>query len=357
MRGQRVATVTALGALLVLAAPGIAFASTTVTVVAGSVNHGSTTAGAEDIESAKCESGLASGGGVLVNGTGGSAGQNNDIHVMGTEPGDGSGNELTGSPGVMTAGDDTPEWLGVSGIGNMGGGGVTDYTTQPFVVCLTNDSIDHTEVVMNSEDEPTSTNTMSTPIVATCPSGYRLLGGGARSNLTSNESVKVIGSYPTFNNSSYDYGAKAAANGNTNPDSWAAVALNGGMSGSNNTTLVYAVCGDSTTPTVKVMHNGTGGPTSNNGHQPVTTATCSSNSWGDLISGGGSVSGGDPTTSDFTKPGSPGQGDHLNGIYPSDSSGNPTSSGSPTNWTTVAVAGGMGSPMGTRTDVWGLCIS
>jgi hypothetical protein len=348
MKRRNFVTAMTLGTVLVLAIPGTASASTmtSVTVVAPAAHTGSSTAGAEDLRPADCESALVSGGGVLVTGTGGTAGQNSDIHVMGTEPGDGSGNELTGTPGVLTAGNDTPEWLGVSGIGNMGG---ATYTTQPFAVCFTSMTTTHTEVVMNSVAGPTA-NPGIASVVATCPSGYRLLGGGARSNITGNKSVKVIGSYPSYSSTGL-----AAANGNTDPDSWTAVALNGGMSSTGNTTLAYAVCGNSTSPTVTVKHNSAAGPTANNGHQSVTTAACDSGD--DLISGGASVSGGDPTTGTFTAPGSPGQGDHLNGSYPS-TSGSPTSNGSPTtNWTTEAVAGGNGSPSGTQTDVWGLCIS
>jgi hypothetical protein len=74
-----------------------------------------------------------------------------------------------------------------------------------------------------------------------------------------------------------------------------------------------------------------------------------------LISGGASISGGDPTTGTFTKPGS--QGDHLDGDYASDSSGNTASNGSSTAyWTAIGHAGGTSST-GNETDVWGLCMN
>ncbi len=76
-------------------------------------------------------------------------------------------------------------------------------------------------------------------VTATCPANTRLLGGGAQSTLASNESVKAIASYPS------DSSGSATADGGTNPTSWTAVALNGGMSGTGNTTAAFAVCSGS----------------------------------------------------------------------------------------------------------------
>jgi hypothetical protein len=67
-----------------------------------------------------------------------------------------------------------------------------------------------------------------------------LLGGGARTTPASAGSTKPIASYPTFYNAAHDYGQKAAADGDTNPDSWAAVGWAAG--GSGNTTYAYAIC-------------------------------------------------------------------------------------------------------------------
>jgi hypothetical protein len=75
---------------------------------------------------------------------------------------------------------------------------------------------------------------------------------------------------------------------------------------------------------------------------------------GKLVSGGAAVSGGNVTTTDFTAPGS--GGDHLNGSFPSDASGNPVGNGTTTaaNWTAFTHTGGASSP-NTFTDVWALC--
>ena len=157
----------------------------------------------------------------------------------------------------------------------------------------------------------------------------------------------------------HDSGKIAAHTGETNPDSWAAVALNGGTTTvSGNSTTAYAVCADiSSPPTVTVQHSSTGSTTMGNfGTAHATTSGCSVNSLGDLTSGGASISGGDPTASDFAQPGSPGQGDHLTGSYPG-THGSPTTSGTPDQWTADTAAGGMGSPSGTYTDVWALCVS
>jgi hypothetical protein len=56
-------------------------------------------------------------------------------------------------------------------------------------------------------------------------------------------SVKAIASYPTFNNGTHHNGTIEAAANEINPDSGAAVALNGGTSPSmGNTATAYAIC-------------------------------------------------------------------------------------------------------------------
>ncbi|MGH3798112.1 MAG: hypothetical protein ACRDSP_24945 [Pseudonocardiaceae bacterium] len=204
--------------------------------------------------------------------------------------------------------------------------------------------------MVSSVSGPTGTNATAST-TATCPANTRLLGGGAQSILESNKSVKDIASYP-----SNSTGA-AAADGSTNPTSWTAVALNGGMTGTGNTTTAYAVCSGSginvTGITVTVKHTHVTGPNTASTAVTATSSTCGTS--GNMISGGASISGSDPTTGSFTAPGS--QGDHLTGDYPSGSTGTPTSNGSATtNWTAIGHTGGMASA-NTFTDVWGLCMN
>jgi hypothetical protein len=190
-------------------------------------------------------------------------------------------------------------------------------------------------------------------VIATCPTGTKLIGGGARATPASTGSMKVIGSYPTYaTKAGYDNGKIAAGAGNTNPDSWAAVGNNGGGSGSLDT-YAFAICGTGTLTgvNVNVRFNNASGPTMATSGQ-TSTANCGGSET--LLSGGAAIAGADVTLTDFTLPAS--QGDHLNGTYPSDTSGNPVSN-STTNaasWTAWGHTGGMASA-GTVTDAWALC--
>ena len=196
MRRRNVVAATAIGAVLALAVPGTAFANTmtSVVVVAPSASSGPTGPDNEKKTAADCDIGNGyhvAGGGVIVTGSGGTNNANNDIHVMGTEPGDGSGGELSSTTSNVA------EWLGIGGTGSNSGDSSASYTTRPFAICFTSSSISGTEVVLSTDSSgPNGPNSMSTPVVATCPGGYTLIGGGARSNLTSNGTVKVVGSTP-----------------------------------------------------------------------------------------------------------------------------------------------------------------
>ncbi|WP_261574565.1 hypothetical protein [Frankia gtarii] len=101
-----------------------------------------------------------------------------------------------------------------------------------------------------------------------------------------------------------------------------------------------------------VRYGESSGPTSVGAPQK-TTVGCGEGD-GTLISGGAGISGGDITTSDFNAPGQ--SGDHLNGSYPGDGSGNPLTS-SPANWTSTTHTGGMGSTSATRSHVWALFLT
>ncbi len=316
--------------------PGAAVASTAATVATpGTTSSVAPGPGVLIKTAAHCSSGDISAGGVKV------TGPDNGIDIMETEP---STNGTSAATGGAT---DPTYWLG---YGGTGGNGTGTYTVQPFGVCFTNATITHTQVVVSSTSGPTTAGGM-TSTTAICPAGTRLLGGGARSTLASNRSVKVIGSYPSSSTGA------AAADASTNPTSWTAVALNGGMSGTGNTTSAFAICSgngiDVNGITVTVRHTNVAGPTSANSQATATTSACGVA--GNLVSGGASISGSDPTTGSFTVPGS--QGDHLDGDYPSGATGAPTGNTSATtNWTAIGHSGGMSSPS-TDTDVWGLCMS
>ncbi|MBV9030359.1 MAG: hypothetical protein JO364_08605 [Pseudonocardiales bacterium] len=292
---------------------------------------------------------LISGGG--INQTIDTATASNGNHVNGTEPSPDGSTESTGTPGVVAT--DVARWLALGGSGAMVD---SSFSTTAFALCLTSNLITHTQVVMNRLTGPT---TASTPAVAvaSCPTTTVLLGGGARTTPANTGSLKPIASYPTFHNAAHDFGHKAAVDGDTHPDSWAAVGLNGGGSGTTpNTTYAYAICSqpgiDTTGVTVTVRSHEVSGPTTATTSQTTTTSCGPAD--GTLISGGAAISGGNPTTTDFTAPGS--QGDHLNGSFPSNTTGTPVGNGTTTaaSWTAFTHTGGADSPH-TYSDVWALC--
>ncbi|MER6301048.1 hypothetical protein ABT247_16005 [Kitasatospora sp. NPDC001539] len=341
----------AFGAVLVLAAPGTAYANT----VSGTVRTPGATAGAASTFSeisthADCASGLISGGGInQAIGTGSSS---NGNKVDGTGPSSDGSTEYLGSTGVV--GTDVTHWLA---IGGSGGAVNASFSTTPYAVCFTSNLINHTQVVMSKVAGPSAASTVALT-VATCPSGTRLLGGGARTTPADVGSLKPIASYPTFDDSAHDHGQKAAADGATNPDSWAAVGWNGGGGGSSNETYAYAICsGDAVNvsgATVTVRNSEASGPNAATTGQTVTVG-CGAGD-GKLVSGGAAISHGNVTGSDFTGPGS--GGDHLNGSFPSDASGNPVGDGTTTAsyWTAYTHTGGAGST-GNYSDAWALCAS
>jgi hypothetical protein len=338
-----------LGATLALAVPGTARANTVaVTIRTPGATSGPSATFAEISTHADCGSGLAAGGG--INQAIGTGTVSNGNHVMGTEPSSDGSSEYTGTTGVV--GTDVTHWLAIGGTG-----GATDaaFSTTPYVSCLTSNLINHTQVVMNKISGPSAASTVGL-VTATCPANTVLLGGGARTTPASIGSLKPIASFPTFNNAAHDYGLKAAADGETNPDSWSAVGWNGGGGNSGNTTYAYAICSGSgitvSGVTVKVRFAEVSGPTSATSGQTATVGCGGAD--GKLVSGGAAVSGGSVTTTDFTGPGS--GGTHLNGSFPSTSGGSPVGDGT-TNaayWTAFSHTGGASSP-NTYTDVWSLC--
>ncbi|MET8748929.1 hypothetical protein ABZW32_02420 [Streptomyces sp. NPDC004667] len=336
-------------ALLGLAVSGTAYANTAgVTVKTPGASSGPAAAFSEISTDAACASGLVSGGGInQAIGTGSSS---NGNKINGTSPSPDGSTEYTGSTGVV--GTDVTHWLG---IGGSGGAVNASFSSTPYAMCFSSSLINHTQVVMNKLAGPTAGSTVGL-VTATCPAGTRLLGGGARTTPAAVGSLKPIAGFPTFNNPAHGYGQKAAADGETNPDSWSAVGWNGGGGNSDNTTYAYAICsGDDINvsgATVKVRHSEVSGPTAATTGRTVTVG-CGGGD-GKLIGGGAAISGGGVTTTNFTGPGS--QGDHLNGSYPSDSGGNPVADGTTTAsyWSATTHTGGVSSPS-TYSDAWALC--
>ncbi|MCM3920375.1 hypothetical protein ND748_01565 [Frankia sp. AiPs1] len=358
-------TTLVLGATLAVALPGTAYASTTLTVRSPGATAGPTSANSESASSANCRTGgdandVVSGVGILQ--TVGTGTAQSNLHVKGIVPFDGTA-EYTVANGYSAGvvGTNTTQARAIGGTGGSGGGLDSAFGSTPYAMCLDpGGTITGTQIVMSTVAGPTAAGTTDLT-VATCPEGTRLLGGGARTVPGTVGALKPIASYPTYVDGTgagtHDNGKIAAADGATNPTSWAAGSSYGGTStGSTNTTYAYAICSGSginvSGVTVTVRYNETSGPTSVAAPQKTTTGCGEGN--GTLISGGAGITGNDITTSDFTAPGS--QGDHLNGSYPSDGSGNPLTT-SPASWTSTTHTGGSGSTSDTRSHVWALCLA
>ncbi|MEV7522319.1 hypothetical protein [Streptomyces sp. NPDC091371] len=172
-------------------------------------------------------------------------------------------------------------------------------------------------------------------VTATCPAGTVLIGGGARTTPASVGSLKPVAGFPTFNDAEHHFGAIAAGDGERDPDSWTAVGGIGGGRGQDNMTYAYAICGAGG---INLKHVSTtvrfqevSGPNTASTGQTATVG-CSRED-GLLVSGGAAISGGNVTTTEFSKATS--GGPHLNGSFPSDADGTPAGDGSsnPSHWT------------------------
>lgn len=392
LRRSLLAKVLVPGALLVLAVPEVAHAdSAYVTVRVPKATMGPATTFTGVSSRADCGSGLVSGGG--VNQTIGTDDARNGNHVLGMVPSGDGVTEYTGTPGVVAT--DVRHWLA---FGGSGGNASPAFSTTSYAMCLSTPQIRHTQVVMSKVAGPSAPQSAKST-VAVCPAGTALLGGGARATPAGVGSLKPIAGFPTFNDAAHDFGQKPAADGETNPNAWTAVGGIGGGHDDNNTTYAYAICTKDRVSardlTTKVRFREVAGPTEG-GTARTATVGCSDDNgrdqegrdhrnaeWSDrgdrgdggdrgnrgdggdqgnrsdrsiLISGGAATSGGNVTTNGFTKAGS--GGTHLNGSFPSDSTGKPVGNGSSraAYWTAAIHAGGSASP-NTYSDVWALCLT
>jgi hypothetical protein len=339
-----------LGQATARAAAATPAAPVTVTVQVSGAASGPTAGFAEIKTDAGCPRGsLVSGGG--INQSIGTGMPSNGNHVNGVAPSADGSSEFLGPTGAVAR--DVAHWLAVGGSGAVVN---SSFSTTSFALCVASNVITHTQVVMTSLAGPAKALTPAVA-VASCPANTVLLGGGGRTTPASAGSLKPIASYPTYHNTAHDLGGKPATDGEINPDSWAAVGLNGGGTGTTpNTTYAYAICGqpgsDTSGLTVTVRSQEVGGPATSTTGQKVTTSCRPAD--GALISGGAAISGGNLTIHGFTAPGS--QGDHLNGSFPSNTSGAPAGNGTTTatSWTAITHTGGVDSPQ-TFSEAWALC--
>lgn len=349
-RGSATGKALVLAALLSVALPASAYAKTVdVTVSTPGATMGPATPFTGVSSHADCAGGLVSGGG--ADQTTGDDESSNGNHVMGMAPSADGTTEYTDAPGIV--GTDATHWMAFGGSGSHSS---PDFSTTPYAICLHSNLIRHTHVVMNKVPGP-SAGLSARIVTATCPANTVLIGGGARTTPAGVGSLKPIASFPTFNDAEHHFGTIAAGEGETGPDSWTAVGGIGGGRDLNNMTYAYAICsGDDTDlkhVSTTVRFTEVSGPNTASTGQ-TATAGCSRED-GNLVSGGAAISGGNVTTTDFTKATS--GGPHLNGSFPSDATGTPFADGSsdPSYWTAVTHSGGSPSP-GSYSDVWALCL-
>lgn len=315
-------------ALIVLGVvPGARAASLSTSVASGNAPGPSSTF-SEVEASAACGPGLLAGGGTRLAQTTQTV-THNGIHIDGSFPSpDGTAQGPDGELGPT-------HWVAAGG---SGGAVPTDAQTLAYGVCIQAGPT-ATQVVVASTPGPSLTFQMNR-VTATCPSGTRLLSGGARTTPGTVGSLKPNSSFPSD-------GAGTPALAGVNPTSWTVTGLNGGGGDQSNTTYAFAICATAGPAlTVTVVHATVPGPA------PASTpaqATASCPAGAALLGGGGSIS------DAFGLPGS--QGDHLTGSYPSDTGGTPVGSGVADSWTAASHTGGAASGSLTQTDVWAMCAS
>jgi uncharacterized repeat protein (TIGR01451 family) len=265
---------------------------------------------------------------------------NDGAVTLGLNPSDGSGN-------TAPAGGTNPgSWTAIGGYSGQAPG--TDTVTS-FAVCASN--LTSATVVAA---QTTATDTLG-PVTAVCPSGTSLIGGGGGySSFPGSNNTKILDSYPS------DAAGDVPTNGSTNPTAWT---LQGeSNNGTAETTTAVALCAtDVTVPTevVTASNNDDFPEGSYNTNPPggvaggtalPATAVCPTGTT--LLDGGsyitsmqGGLVGG---------PGNGGQGVHVIGDFPSDSSGNPIASGSAGSWTLIGQDGGQNLD-DLNVEAFGLC--
>jgi hypothetical protein len=255
------------------------------------------------------------------------------LHVDGSHPSDSAGLPAAsgGRPGAWTA------------VGATGGQLVIGAGTTEFALCV--EGVVATSQIAVAGVAGPAVAATTARATADCPPRTSLLGGGGLTALTSrgapSPSLHLTGSFPSGPD-----GSPIAVSGSV-AGSWTAVADSGGRTGSGVETSAFAVCGAVGSGGTQVALTTRPGPLSPGG---VTTATAGCPAGTVLLSGGVSTGPGS---------GQPQQGLHLTGSFPSSPAGDPvTASGTDANaWTARAESGGQGSPAGTATTAFAVCLT
>ena len=285
-------------------------------------------AGTATNATAQCPSGtVLIGGGIDVGRAADTATPGNGLKVNGTMPSDSGGNP------VPNGATDPSFWTAVGGFGGQSEAG--DQVTS-FAMCSTGGPAHTTVETASVSGVATQGNP---PLIATaaCPSGTRLVGGGALGTPPTEPSFKPIAGYPS------DPAGAPSANGDQNPTSWSAYGSAGAPNAATQVTTAFAVCSTDATLQTQVARADSVGPQTGSTFT-TSSVPCSS---GTLLDGGVSADLNGAT---------PQQGVHLRGSYPSDAAGSPLGNGAlnPGSWSAIVQAGGQATP-GTSVHVFALC--
>jgi hypothetical protein len=235
--------------------------------------------------------------------------------------------------GFSANGKRADTWSGVAATGDQA---VSGASTTAFAVCLQHGP-HGIRVVSSQTAGPTQPNSW-TRTTATCPASFVVVGGGAQTEPETTGGLKPIGSFPS------DNAGNPAADSASNPTSWTAVGLNGGMPAPGAVTRAFALCARGRKVSTLVVAGTVAGPTAAS-TIVTTTATCPTAAAIVLLGGGAFLSVGGSL---------PQSGVHLRASYPSDAAGNPILSGTAPAWSETTQSGGMPAP-GTSSTVFALC--
>lgn len=290
---------------------------------------------------ASCASGtkLVGGGGYLRNATDPAVLPTNGLVLGGTTVSNGTSPiDTAPADGAL----DLSSWMVIS---NYTGQSQAGNQATSFALCATAGGPSQTVVAAASRVGANATQEVNPPnlTTATCPSGSRLIGGGARTlavgqisdgtTMGSTGNLKPLGNYPS------DSSGVPAADGATDSTSWTAYGSAGAPAAADEV-LAFALCSkDPATPPVRVARVDVNGPVAQPGTTPIQAqSSCPTGTR--LLGGGYKVDERVGATSGLQ----PQQGYHMRGSYPSvDGAGVEAADGATnlTTWTSLVQAGGQ----------------
>jgi hypothetical protein len=236
---------------------------------------------------------------------------NNGTVTLGVNPSNGSGTPVSNGT------TDPSAWTATGGYSGQAPG--TSAVTS-YAMCASNITSATQAVVATSGAGSLG------PVTAECPVDTSLVGGGGGyTSFITGDNTKIYDSFPS------DAAGDLPSNGSAGPTAWT-------VEGNSNTatgavTTAVALCATDVSVSTEVATGSTSLSSPVGGASVTATATCPV---GDVLLDGGS-----DVTNTPSGPGTGGQGVHLIGDVPSDSSGNPTTS-TAGSWTVTAQNGGQG---------------